>query len=166
MCAPRPGVSSQFLISCRCDQSVPLRRIVFLGQWHLRPLQLLLMGGCMAIPHDGQQPGLRIGCPQGVESPIGTQDGVLHDIVRTLRRLRRPPGKPVRGIQMRQDLRLKATAPVIQFCLKVERRQPVPQQLHRQRLRLPVRAGTLMLCVLKSFSLLISSKSTFGFKPL
>jgi hypothetical protein len=34
----------------------------------------------------------------------------VDDILRTLGRLRQPPGEPVGSVQLRQDLRLKATA--------------------------------------------------------
>src|ERR1700685_545690 len=66
----------------------------------------------MAVPDDRQKPRLRIGASKTVKGSIGAQDGLLHEIIGITRRGREPAGKSIGGVQMRQNLRLEATAPV------------------------------------------------------
>src|ERR1700686_4803035 len=67
----------------------------------------------MAILHDRQQPRSHIGPSKRVKSTKCAQDRLLYDVIRVAGRAGQPPCKPVRGIQMRQYLRLEAMAPVI-----------------------------------------------------
>jgi hypothetical protein len=57
-----------------------------------------------SVPHDFQQPGTSIAAKlkavKGVES---TQVRLLHDILSVMFITRKPPGKVIRGIQVRQN---------------------------------------------------------------
>src|SRR5882672_8009431 len=67
----------------------------------------------MTISHDSKQPGLHVAAALGIESAKRPQDGLLHNVIRIVRRMRQPSCKSVRGVEMRQNLRLEPTAPII-----------------------------------------------------
>src|SRR5450631_1418617 len=67
----------------------------------------------MAIFYDRQQPRLHIGASQGVKSTKCAQDRLLYHVIRVAGRAGQRSCESVRGIQMRQDQRLEAMAPVI-----------------------------------------------------
>src|SRR5450432_1988421 len=67
----------------------------------------------MAILYDRQQPRLHIGASQGIKSTKCAQHRLLNHVIRVAWRTGQPPCESVRGVQMRQDQRLEAMAPVI-----------------------------------------------------
>src|SRR6202789_4529670 len=87
--------------------------IVLVRQWHERAPLLLLCGRQMAIAHDGQQPRLRIGPAQRVETAESPQHGVLYDVLGIAGGVAQPSREPVRGVEMRQNQLREPSALVI-----------------------------------------------------